>query len=70
MEGSVIGRSLWRQFEEAAGGNAAFPRHRGTRKKRGAKKTRERYRKKKGRIGRERSATSEQGGHSHLAPRN
>lgn len=33
-----MGRSLWRQLEEVAGGNAAFPQHRGTRKKRGVKK--------------------------------
>lgn len=43
---------LRRQFEEAAGGNAAFPRHRGTRKKREAKKKE----KKPGRLGREKEA--------------
>lgn len=49
----VSHKFLRRQFEEAAGGNAAFPRHRGTRKKREAKEEEE---KKTGRLGREKEA--------------
>jgi len=42
---------------EEAGGNAAFPRHAQEESQRGKNE-------KKGRMGRERSTTSEQGGHS------